>query len=137
LWIADTASEHAQLGNTSSRNLRGILLGGATGMTVLRNTLTDNREIDARDTLPNQNTWIRNRCSTDDPGGALCAKSPTPGTPAASPVTAFAPVAPPVDSSHWPCLAVPTWDVDPIGGGAWITISVVAPDAPAGTICGA
>jgi parallel beta-helix repeat protein len=60
------------LRNTSARNLRGILLNGATGTTVLRNTLTDNREIDARDILPNQNTWFGNHCATDDPEGSLC-----------------------------------------------------------------
>ncbi|HET9649074.1 MAG TPA: NosD domain-containing protein [Microlunatus sp.] len=60
------------LANTSSRNLRGILLSGATGTTVLANALTENRQVDARDVLPDQNTWLGNRCATDDPAGVLC-----------------------------------------------------------------
>ena len=60
------------LANTPSRNPRGILLNGATGTVVLGNTFAENREIDARDTMPDQNEWIGNRCATDDPAGALC-----------------------------------------------------------------
>jgi len=44
---------------------------------------------------------------------------------------------PPVDASGWPCLKVPVWDWDPVDGGAWVWITVVAPDAPPGTFCGA
>lgn len=40
---------------------------------------------------------------------------------------------PTVDESGWPCLKVlvPDWD------GTWVWITVVAPDAPPGTFCGA
>ena len=38
-----------------------------------------------------------------------------------------------VDSSGWPCLKVLVQDWD----GTWVWITVVAPDAPSGTFCGA
>ena len=119
--------------NTSSGNARGINLAGATGTVVLRNTLTGNSIVDARDTTPDQNTWIGNRCATDDPAGLLCSTSRASGV--TGPVTI--PAAPPIDHSRWPCLRVSVWDVDPVDGGAWIVVTVVAPDAPAGTFCGA
>lgn len=131
--LNSSAVGNTLVNNNSSGNARGINLGGATGTVVLRNTLSGNTIVDARDTAPDQNTWIGNRCATDDPAGQLCAARR--GAAAAGPATI--PAAPPMDRSHWPCLRVPVWDVDPVAGGAWIMISVVAPDAPAGTVCGA
>ena len=70
------------LGNTSTSNARGIFLNGASGMVVLRNTMTGNT-LDAWDTTPEQNQWIANRCVIDDPAGALCGRP----SPAAQPLS--------------------------------------------------
>ena len=135
--------DNVLLANTSTGNLRGINLLGATGTLVLGNTLLGNSLVDARDIASDQNTWFANRCNTvDPPGAALCTApaSATPTTAARSSATAAPPplpARPRVDQSHWPCLRVPVWDVDPVDGGAWVWITVVAPDAPAGTFCGA
>jgi hypothetical protein len=72
IFLNPGSVDNRLLANTSSRNLRGVLLSGATGTTVLANALTENRQIDARDILPDQNTWLGNRCATDDPAGVLC-----------------------------------------------------------------
>ena len=133
IFLNDTAVGNTVVGNTSSGNARGINVAGATGNVLLRNTLTGNTIVDARDTTPDQNTWIGNRCATDDPVGRLCAT----GRPAGAAAPTAIPPAPAVDRSRWPCLRVPVWDIDPVDGGAWMMVSVVAPDAPAGTFCGA
>jgi len=75
----------------------------------------------------------RDAVGTDDPVGRLCAT----GRPAGAAAPTAIPPAPAVDRSRWPCLRVPVWDIDPVDGGAWMMVSVVAPDAPAGTFCGA
>ena len=127
------------LANTSTGNARGINLSGATGTAVAANSMTGNSVVDARDAaLPGQNTWIANRCVKDDPVGALCNR-PAASTAARATVTTTMPVVPvrPQVESRWPCLRIPVWDVDPVDGGAWAWFTVVAPDAPAGTYCGA
>ena len=139
------------IGNTSNNNARGIFLNGAVGTVVLANTMTGNTDADARDARPGENTWIANRCVKEDDPGTLCAvstgPSPTSGALAAASSgasagtpgrgsTADVPRRPAVDQRGWPCLRVPVWDVDPIDGGAWVWITVFAPDAPAGTFCG-
>ena len=135
--------DNVLLANTSTGNLRGINLDGAAGTLVIGNTLLGNTLIDARDAAtPGTNTWIANRCVTDNQAGALCTAPTGPATTMAArapatTVTPLVPARPRVDQSRWPCLRVPVWDVDPVDGGAWVWITVVAPDAPAGTYCGA
>jgi hypothetical protein len=96
---------------------------------------------DARDDARSENTWIDNRCVTQLPEDAnICDADPTASTGSFSARSAAGPVIPPgprVDQSGWPCLRVPVWDLDPVRGGVWAWITVVAPDAPAGTFCGA
>jgi parallel beta-helix repeat protein len=70
-------------GNTLRRNKTdlnsvGINLPGAVGTTVVQNSMHDNRSFDARDLLPDQNTWIGNDCETDSPTGLLCASTSAP-----------------------------------------------------------
>lgn len=145
IFLNPTSVGNVLLANTSTGNGRGINLSGATGTLVLGNTLTGNTIIDARDITPEQNTWIANTCVTEDvPAGAtsLCAGPATAArtlAPAASGrlVPSRLPAPPKVDQRRWPCLSVPVWDVDPVDGGGWAWITVVAPDAPPGTICGA
>lgn len=145
IFLNPTSVGNVLLANTSTGNGRGINLNGATGTVVLGNTLTGNTIIDARDITPEQNTWIANTCVTEDvPAGTtpLCAGSATVArtlAPAATtrPVPSRLPASPKVDQRRWPCLRVQVWDVDPVDGGGWVWITVVAPDAPPGTFCAA
>ena len=151
LFVGPGNDGNVLIGNTSNKNARGIFLNGAVGTVVLANTMTGNTDADARDALPGENTWIANRCVKEDNPGTLCALPAGPsatsdvssgtssgasaGT-AGRGTTADVSRRPAVDQRGWPCLRVPVWDVDPIDGGAWVWITVVAPDAPAGTFCG-
>ena len=151
LFVGPGNDGNVLIGNTSNNNARGIFLNGAVGTVVLANTMTGNTDADARDALPGENTWIANRCVKEDNPGTLCAlpAGPSPTSDVSSGTssgasagtagrgsTAVVPRRPAVDQRGWPCLRVPVWDVDPIDGGAWVWITVVAPDAPAGTFCG-
>jgi len=141
LFLGPGNDGNVLLANTSTGNLRGINLLGATGTLVIGNTLLGNTLVDARDIDSSHNTWIANRCVTDDPHGALCTAPTGAATTMAArgsttKATPLVPTRPNVDQSRWPCLRVPVWDVDPVDGGAWVWITVVAPDAPAGTYCG-
>ena len=132
---------NALIGNQSTNNARGINLGGATSTLVVGNTMSGNTLVDARDAASVQNIWIANRCNNADPA-TLCS-APAAASAATAQGAQTASTAPPVVSarpkvgqSRWPCLQVPVWDVDPVDGGTWVWITVVAPDAPAGTYCG-
>jgi len=131
-------SGNVLIANRSTNNLRGISLNGAIGTMVAGNLMRDN-VLDARDLAPGQNTWIGNRCLTDEPAGTLCtAPVPTAGLAPPAPIlTSSVPVRPKVDGSRWPCLKVPYFEIDPDGTGAWSWLTVLAPDAPPGTYCGA
>ena len=124
------------LANQSTNNGRyGIALLGAANTTVVGNSMSGNGRADAHDDAVQQNRWIANTCVTDEPVGAICTAAAAGTT--TTKATPTVPARPKVDRSRWPCLRVPVWDVDPIDGGAWVWITVPAPDAPAGTFCGA
>ena len=131
---------NALIANQSTNNARGINLGGANSTLVVRNTMSGNILIDARDAAPDQNIWIANRCNNADPATlcsapAAASAAAAQGARTASTAPQVVSARPKVNQSRWPCLQVPVWDVDPVGGG-WAWITVVAPDAPAGTYCG-
>ena len=128
-FLASGNDGNVLFGNRSDDNARGITLGGALNTFVLDNSMRGNSDVDARDlALPGKNSWIANRCATDDPVGTLCA--------AAATTLVQVPARPSVDEAHWPCLRVPVWQAEP-GGGDWTWLTLSAPDAPAGTFCGA
>jgi len=150
ILIASGNNDNVLVGNRSRGNARfGIWLAAVPGLPVVSgtvavgNTMLDNLAADARDDSRDQNTWIDNRCVTQLPMDAnIChadatARTDTPAV-ARGATSARIPVIPPapaVDQAGWPCLKVPVWDVDPVDGGAWVRITVVAPDAPADTVC--
>jgi parallel beta-helix repeat protein len=126
------------LANQSTNNGRyGIALLGAANTVIAANTMNGNARADAHDDAVDQNHWIANTCGTDEPVGALC-NAPAAAAARTTAKTAITtiPAPPKVDQRRWPCLRVPVWHVDPLDGGAWVWITVVAPDAPAGTYCG-
>jgi parallel beta-helix repeat protein len=126
------------LDNQSTNNGRyGIALLGADNAVVAANTMKGNGRADAQDDAVGQNRWIANVCGTDEPVGALCNTPAAATATTAQSATTTVPAPPKVGQSRWPCLRVPVWDVDPLDGGGWVWITVLAPDAPAGTYCGA
>ena len=126
------------LDNRSTNNGRyGIALLGADNAVVAANTMKGNGRADAHDDAVGQNRWIGNVCGTDEPVGALCNTPAAATATTAQSATTTVPAPPKVGQSRWPCLRVPVWDVDPLDGGGWVWITVLAPDAPAGTYCGA
>ena len=110
-----------------------------SGTVAVGNTLLGNTLADARDDNWGENTWVGNRCVTQLPTDAdICSGAPAARTAAASPPARALtiPRTPAVNTSTWPCLKVPYFEMDPDGTGVWSWITVVAPDAPPGTYCG-
>ena len=97
--------------------------------------MSDTFSIDARDAAWEQNIWIANRCNSADPA-TLCSASAAAsaaaaqGARTASTAPQVVSARPEVNQSRWPCLQVPVWDVDPVDGGTWVWITVVAPRRP-------
>ena len=144
--VASGNNDNVLVNNRAIDNGRfGIFLAAVpdyptvSGTVAVGNTLLGNKLADARDDNWGENTWVGNRCVTQLPTDAdICSGAPTARIAAASPPSRALtiPRTPAVNTSTWPCLKVPYFEMDPDGTGVWSWVTVVAPDAPPGTYCG-